>query len=110
MLNVQLRFNNGSYENLEDWIDKGTYVEQKSALWLVKNLVMIEKKGQVRGMCLGRKPPIRVWHLEQQPCSLLYRDRKASTFDLLVTVDRAVYGSQDWQILGRTVLTEPNGP
>ena len=109
MLNVQLSFNNGSYERLEDWIDNGTLKERKSALWLVKSLVAIEKKGEIKGSCVARKPPIRVWHLHQNPCSLLFRDRKPSVYDLRLTVDRAISGSQNWGVLGSTVLAEPNG-
>ena len=110
MLNVQMRFNNGSYQSIEDWIDNGNLKEKQSAVWLVKALAIIEKTGTIDGNCVARKHPVRVWHLHKNPCSILYRDRKPSTSDIILTVDRAMDGNHNWRILGSSVLVEPNGP
>lgn len=110
MLNVQMRFNNSSYRCIEGWIENGSLKQKESAVWLVMTLATIEKTGGIRGNCVARKHPVRVWHLCQSPCSLLYRDRKPSTFDLKLTVDKAIDGNRDWLMLGNSVLVEPNGP
>ncbi|SEO19703.1 hypothetical protein [Pseudomonas sp. NFACC39-1] len=112
MINVNMRFNDGTYERLRDWIQSGTLDLMEGAYWLVAELYDIEKTGWVKGNCVAGNTPIRVWHLQQKPCSVLYRDRKPSPLQLNLTIDRAINGNQerDWTKLGKSVLVEPSGP
>ncbi len=110
MIKVDMTFNNGSYENLSNWIEKGTPDLKEGAIWLVAALSSIEETGQVKGDCVANSPPIRVWHLQEKPCNVLYRDRKLGFLQLNLSIDRAIDGHQNWVRLGKSVLSESNGP
>lgn len=110
MINVNMTFNNATYENLANWIDNGTIDLQEGAIWLVAALTTIESTGAIKGNCVANKSPFRVWHIQEKPCSVLYRDRKPSILQLNLTIDRAIDGNHDWVQLGSSVLAEPNCP
>lgn len=110
MINVNMSFNDDTYENLSNWIENGTPDLKEGAIWLVAALSSIESKGEIKGDCVANKTPIRVWHLQEKPCSVLYRDRKLSILQLNLTIDRAIDGNHDWVQLGSSVLADPNGP
>lgn len=110
MINVQMTFNDSTYENLSNWIENGTPDLQEGAMWLVATLHSIDNTGEIKGECVANSSPIRVWLLQEKLCNILFRDRKLSVLEMNITIDRAIDGDHNWVQLGTSVLSESNGP
>ncbi len=81
MSNVNMTFNDGTYESLENWIENGAI--DIGGRNMVGYLNTYRKhRMESKGNCVANMPPYPRLAYSQKPCSVLYRDRKSSILQL----------------------------